>query len=425
MVHISRLPNELLSVVFRLATVDDESLQPTYEDPFVLSTYRFDEYGRSLEAFKMKASISAVSKHWNALSAPFLCEYIFCLQGTDTLDGLIKCLRREDAGIWGNRGQWTRRVDISCSERYEWTGEMLQWQLILPLIPKAIVVDVSGDASGLHGGWSPLIFILGPLENLRRVQWHAKMCDLSDLQQLSLLCPNLTHLTYSLDAMDHPDAATDAITISFPHLRVLVLEWDQTESHTIIYPSFNAWNLPELCHFGYFLRGFTPFRIVMPLLQGLGDHLKSLELPTLGKNTLIAFPGNLFSLLPALEILILDIFKVSLPATLSEPHKRLHTLGWRLRLGSSLYDMRCLHQCREYFNLKSFPCLKKIRVVHPTDFWDYSNNMTTMLIMSWSEMINDEKWVPIVDFHGEHLQFPSVDGIYEDFYEDLEESESE
>lgn len=421
MATIFHIPNELLSMILRLATTDDESLRLTYDDPFVLSTYRFDEYARSLAAFKTKSSISRVCKHWNALSSPFLLEYIFCLQGPRVLSGLEECISREDTGIKGARGQWTKRVDLYLNSDADVDLELQKWRQILSLTPNAMIVDTLSagiDMSIIPDGWSSVFFALSRLENLRRVEWHAKDCDLSDLQQLSILCPNLTHLSFSLSTRDDPDVSTDAFTISFPNIQVFILDWDQTDYPSTVFPPFQPWNFPQLRHFGYFLKGLSPFRIVMPLLRGWGNHLTSLELPTLGKNELVYFSEELLPSLPLLETLILDIFKVALSFIPSHRHTNLRTLGWRLRLGSALYDTQRLHHCRHYFNLDSFPNLERVRVVHPRDFWDYANNMTGALILFWNELISDEGWVPVVDFDGEPIVVPSWEG--EEGYKDEE-----
>jgi len=410
MATISRLPNELLSMIFRLATMDDESLQQTYDDPFVLSTYRFDEYDRSLDAFKIKSSISRVCKHWNALSSPFLLEYIFCLHGPRVLSGLEECLSRGDTGIRGSRGQWTKRIDLFLNSHADIDLELQKWKQVLSLTPNTTIVDISSegiDVSIIPDGWSSVFFALSRLRNLRRVEWHAKNCDLSDLQQLSILCPNLIHLSFFLSARDDPDVSTDAFTISFPNIQVFILDWDQTDYPGTVFPPFQPWNFPQLQHFGYFLKGPGPFRIVMPLLEGWGDHLTSLELPTLGKNELVYFPEELLPSLPLLETLILDIFKVALPLLPAHRHANLRTLGWRLRLGSALYDTQRLSHCRQYFSLEKFPNLERVRVVHPRDFWDYANNMTAALISFWNELFVAEGWVPVVDFDGELVVIPS------------------
>lgn len=426
---IESLPNELLSGILRYATLEHDaeyeydSLAVHYPDPFILSTYRFTEYVRAFDSLKTKLSLSLVCKHWNAISAPFRYEYIYCTQGARVLKTLAASLEKTDVGIRGNRGQWVRRVDISFatySYNYGWSvvsdlsEETHEWSKILALSSNARIIDVCGDAVGFPGGWTfDLLFSFSRLKHLTRMEWHAHPSDLSDLQQLSLLLPNLTHLSFILSPIDGAETLTDAFTISFPRAQVLILEWNQTEiSHwNVLYPPFQPWDLPSLRHFGYFLRGHQPFHIVNPVLVALGTHLQSLELPVLG-NELITLPETVLGSLPRLHTFLFDVFKTVLPLSPCPTHRCLRTLGWRLRTGSALHDIRSLAACLQYFNLTSFPELKKTRIVHPRNWTDYSSTTTPTLIDYWGMLVRlGEKglWVPIVDFDDRKLDIPGFD----------------
>ncbi|PVG01601.1 hypothetical protein CPB86DRAFT_781404 [Serendipita vermifera] len=439
---VSTLPNELLSFIIRQATLDEDALSTTFSqsDPFQLATYRFSEFSSpSIEAFRAKAAISRVCKHWNEICAPFLCEYIYCIGSRSQLDGLARCLMRcgpdgKPCQIGKERGKWTKRVDISfedfdrdwCTQYDTDSGcEVYGWDHILSITSNITIFDLFQSPSSAPNDWSTqLFFALRSCAHLQRVDWHGSNSDISELQQLSSLCPQLAHIAFTITASTDPDVSTDAINISLPNLLNLILNWDQTDHMSEAFPPFREWDCPRLKHFAYFLRGPNPLRMVRSLCNGFGGHLKSLELPVLGRNSLIRLGGDFLDPFPVLETLIIDVFKVSLPLpnTIStafgnkpEKHKYLRTLGLRLRLGAALIDIERLTSCCEYFSRINFPALELVRVVHPYDITEYTNNMTFPLIPFWNTQILREWGVPVVDFEGNlihPLEIPISDPLY-------------
>ncbi|KIM28218.1 hypothetical protein M408DRAFT_70065 [Serendipita vermifera MAFF 305830] len=410
---ISNLPNEILSIVFRYATLDDFSTETTYDDPCVLATYRFTEYERSQEAVKTKSSISKVCKHWNDVNSRFLCEYVYLTNARrrEVLDGLARCLGRLESGIRGTaRGRWTKRVDICLGTFGEdWHtqysdedgAELYGWQDVLSLTPNVSIVSLFEGPRDCPCDWSTEVFFsLSKLSSLRRVEWDGTMSDMADLQQLSVLCQSLTHVAFTLTASrsGDSDASTDAFKIHFPQVQTLMLKWDQTEDPTTFYPPFQPWQLPNLKHLTYYLREVPSFYLARNLIQGVGDHLRSLELPVLGRNNMVFLPQEFFTLVPVLEVLILDVFKTSLPSPGLATHSCLRLLGLRLRMGCSLYDIGLLEALHETFRLSAFPALEKARIVHPLNFMDYAHYMTDPLLTCWTSMTEDEEWIPIVTF---------------------------
>jgi hypothetical protein len=440
---ISALPNEIISIIIRQATLDEDALSTTFSqsDPFQLATYRFFEFAsQSIEAFRSKAAISRVCKHWNEICAPFLCEYIYCIGSRSRLDGLARCLlrstpdSRHQAGK--ERGKYTKRVDISFSDfDIDWytqydadSGqEVYGWDHILDITPNITIFDLFQSPSSAPNDWSTeLFFALRSSAHLQRVDWHGSNSDISDLQQLSALCPQLAHVAFTITASTDPDVSTDAISISFPNLQNLILNWDQTDHMSQVFPPFREWDCPRLNHFGYFLRGPNPLRMVRTLCTGFGGHLKSLELPILGRNSLIRFTPDFLLPFPVLETLIIDVFKVHLPSPSTittvasenkqEKHKHLRTLGLRLRLGAALIDIERLTSCCEHFSKTNYPTLELVRVVHPYDIKDYTNNMTFPLVSFWNTQVLGEWGLPVVDFEGDLIQplgIPFLDPLYE------------
>jgi hypothetical protein len=416
---ISNLPNEILSIIFRSATLDEFSIQTTYEDPCVIATYRFTEYERSQSAIKTKSSISRVCTHWNEINARFLCEYVYISHTGQrgVLDRLARCLSRLSSENGGTiRGNWTKRIDI-CLDDFEgnWYTqyfddeeegpiELYGWQHILSLTPNATIVSLFEGPTSAPSDWSTEVFFsLSTLSRLRRVEWDGTGSDMSDLQQLSVLCPSLTHIAFTLTASGggDMDASTDAFEITFPQAETLMLKWDQTEHPMHVYPPFQPWQLPSLKHLTFYLRDYSPFRLGRELVQGVGNHLKSLELPVLGRNTVVSLPDDFFTLVPAMEIFILDVFKTLLPAFDQASHANLHTLGLRLRMSCSLFDIRNLEACHRTFSREAFPALEKVRIVHPHDFGQYAHFMTPPLLSCWLTMMEDPDWVPILTFDGD------------------------
>ncbi|KAG8835852.1 hypothetical protein FRC17_000816, partial [Serendipita sp. 399] len=113
-----------------------------------------------------------------------------------------------------------------------------------------------------------------------------------------------------------------------------------------------------------------------------------------------------------LETLILDVFKVVIPRVfLQEPHQHLRVLGWRLRIGTALFDLRHLHDHRQYFNRTAFPLLETVRIVHPYDFEEYSRGLTEVMVDYWRGMLSDESWATVVDYEGRPitLEAPEYD----------------
>ncbi|KAG8821841.1 hypothetical protein FRC18_011182 [Serendipita sp. 400] len=421
MATIHKLPYELLSLVFRYATLDEVSLEATYTDPGLLATYRFSEYERTGPTFETKSAISKVSRRWHAVSAQYLCEYIYCIGRRESVHWLAKCLEKKDNGATGgHRGQWVRRIDVSfrlfdvdwstITDEEQHNGEensYYGWQHILSLTPNVVVVDIMDELDNYPTDWTTqVLFSLRSLSRLRRVEWNGHGADISDLMQLSTLCPQLIHIGITLNASSDSEASTDAFTISLPETQTLLLHWTQKNHNNVQFPPFKPWDIPKLEHFTLFICSHDYMRLAQPLFQSLGTHLRSLELPTLGKYEKWTLPGDfLASNFPRLETLILDVFKVLLPRVPpSEPHRYLRVLGWRLRMGTALFDLRHLNEHRQYFNREAFPLLETVRIVHPYQFEDYSKGLTSVVMVDyWRSLLSDSSWANVVDFEGDPI----------------------
>jgi len=72
----TRFPDEVLRLTFRLATLDEDSLKPTFSQPKEIATYRFMEGVRSYEPFANKWAIARVCSQWRDVVAQFLYEYV-------------------------------------------------------------------------------------------------------------------------------------------------------------------------------------------------------------------------------------------------------------------------------------------------------------------------------------------------------------
>lgn len=435
-------------MIFRWVTADPDSLDPTFLDPFVLATYRFSEYERSYEPFITKLAISKVSKHWNVLATPFLCEYIFCVRGKGrrALDGLARYLERSGGGKWTKRldldimdfnVEWHDRYmykrerrrndvyeeddDYTHSDVYpnEEVGEeeeeeeidvLYGWQRILQLVPNLVTFTLPNSPLQYPQDWAQqVLFSLAPLSkpNLLRVDWFGNANDISHLHQLSVLCPQLQHVCFTLNDSRDPEISTDAFSISFPQVEALIVQWNPSELSDSLSPPFQPWELPNLKHFTYFLQSMRPLHMVTPIFQSIGDHLRSIEVPISGRSDRLGFLDELLRLLPNLETLIIDLFKVRFSTLFPKPvHPSLKILGWRLRqTGWSFSDIIYTLSCKEYFSLDHFPSLEMARIVHPYDFSEYIQTMLASREMRyyWGNLLYG--WVPVVTFEGEPVAF--------------------
>jgi len=71
-----QLPDEVLQLTLRLATLDEESLKPTFSHPKEIATYRFMEGERSYEPFANKLAFARVCRQWREVVGRFLYEYV-------------------------------------------------------------------------------------------------------------------------------------------------------------------------------------------------------------------------------------------------------------------------------------------------------------------------------------------------------------
>ncbi|KAG8805649.1 hypothetical protein FRC17_005405, partial [Serendipita sp. 399] len=252
MATIHQLPYELLSLVFRYATLDEISMEPTYTDPGLLATYRFSEYERTAPTFETKSAISRVNRCWHQVSSQYLCEYIYCIGKRERIHWLAKCLEKKDNG--GHRGRWTKRVDVYlrsfdvdwptlADEEWDSAEEKSYygWQHVLSLTSNVVVVDILENLESYPSDWTTqMLFSLQSLPRLRRVEWNGHGAGISDLMQLSTLCPQLIHIGITLNASSDPEASTDAFTIRLPETQTLLLHWTQKDHENTRFPPFTG-----------------------------------------------------------------------------------------------------------------------------------------------------------------------------------------
>jgi hypothetical protein len=343
MTGITHLPNEILSMIFHISTSDATSVKARFKDPIELATYRSTENEHRHENLQVKLVISLVCKRWNAVSAPFLCEYIPRVDFT-RLQSLVTYLEKEDEEVGKKRGRWTRRLDVDFhsferdwDEYQETNGARPKvidsWDYIISpdLTPNITVLDVSSKRGGLVKGHTMYFFqVISRLENLRRVEWRVGGTNLSALRELSIQCPKLEHVAFQLLGT-HVD---ENLPISFPHVESMVLELTSIISPGLL--ASQPWNLPKLHYFGFHpLYQDSCNGFIQVILSSSKEHIKSLDLVEYGTD--ISSLVDLVCSFPNLETLYFDPsrFFFSDPSSLSfsrrVPLVSLRTLGWRTK----------------------------------------------------------------------------------------------
>ncbi|CAG7850448.1 SubName: Full=Uncharacterized protein {ECO:0000313/EMBL:CCA69598.1} [Serendipita indica DSM 11827] len=406
---MNSLPNELVSLILRDATCDEDSLQNTFNDPCVLATYRFTETDRSYAPMQTKVALSLVCKRLNVLIQPYLYEYVYAHSSCIGL--LLDSLQKR------NRARLVKRADVHLYDFVpDWENG---WQNVLPLCKNIRILDIYERLGYPPSDWATQIcFTISKLSILTRIEWNGPNADIADMQQLCILCPTIQHLGMTLNALpETSDAHNDAFAIKFPSLRVLLLNWVQPVEvvEAVMYPPFSNWDTPQLEHLTYFIGGRAHYVLVRGLLENeWGRTITSLELPVLGKNATFWFDPTVLHKMPKLYTLILDVFKVILPplgvSSLSIEHPTLAVLGWRLRIGSALHDITQIQAHRRHFSLTPgspvyFPKLAHVKIVHPHPFDEYyARTLTPPLVAFWKELLEDKEWVPILDFEGTDLR---------------------
>jgi hypothetical protein len=352
MTAITALPNEILFIIFRMATSDPSSLKARFDHPLELATYRAGEDERQHDNLQVKMAISLVCKRWSAISVPLLSEhipyvevpYLCAFVDVTRRHSLLAYLAKEDEEGRGKRGRWTRRLDLYfCAferNRYELqqTNEACpnvldSWEDIISpdLIPNLTVLDISSKyCAPLRGQKIHFFQAIGKLENLRRVEWSLLGADLYDLRELSIYCPRLNHIAFQLIDI----RVLGDFIISLPHVGSIVLRLTGPQSRI---PSvYQPWDLPKLHHFGFCTKysgecnGF-----IQKILHSAKGHITSLDLMDYGRETFPRPSMDLVCSFPKLETLYLDPSRfwhlVEDPRTLSSySFPLLHTLGWRI-----------------------------------------------------------------------------------------------
>lgn len=308
-------------------------------------------------------------------------------------------------------GWWTKRID-ACDTFYipEDAEEMAySLDIVLKHTPNLAILTIpvredSPDPCAIF--WA-----LQPMQDLTRIELFGTGWDVGDFQVLSQTCPKLQHIFISLSPS--LEAQTDAISICFPFVTTLLLEWLEIDDADIS-PPFLRWDFPSIRHLSFFLHRHDNIRMILPFIDAHRASLRSLEFPTIPKNVRYPYLDVVLPLVPNLETLIVDVFKASVDDIAHIYHASLRQLGWRLRLGSSMNDITTLNAHYQYFNKEMFPQLERITIVHPHDLEDYTDSIILPIRGDWNRMVCGD--VPIVDLHGSSAAF-SEEELHETFEE--------
>lgn len=238
---------------------------------------------------------------------------------------------------------------------------------------------------------------LGKLAQLRRVEWHGSGYDLLDLQRLTQLCTNLEHVAVTLEASS--EASPDAVPIVHSRIHTLLLNWH--EEFNVASPSFTGWSLPSLQHISFFAHFGQSIPMLLPLLRMHGAHLRSLEVPTLERRTVLSYLDRVLPLVPNLNTIILDIFKTDFVGTSNPGHANLRRVGWRLRVNAAMNDFTALHAATQYFNKVLYPKLECVEIVHPNPLGTYTEWIAEHFVREWNDLVDGQ--IPVVDYHGNRV----------------------
>jgi hypothetical protein len=329
-------------------------------------------------------------------------------------------------------------IDDEGEARDEAVEVLYGWQRVLNLVPNLVICTLPNSPPNLktHDWGQQIIFSLSQKlkPNLRRVDWFGHSGDISHLDLLSVLCPQLQHVCFTMNESRDAETSTDAFSINFPNLEALLVQFNRSPfKNEEMMPPFQPWKLPNLEHLTYFLDAWMGLVLLRPVLESIGPHLRSVEMPIISRNERISFLEELLTLSPNLETLIIDLFKTQFQfdagvwgyttnADLPHRHESLKVLGWRLRqTGWDYGDVICTHACKHYFSLERFPSLEKVRIVHPHDFSEYSRTESHS-VPFWNELVKG--WVPIVDFDGEPITLEDGEDAENDDVRELEPENS-
>ena len=422
-----RLPDEALRLALRLATLDEESLKPTFSQPKEIATYRFMEGERSYEPFANKRAFARVCRQWREVVVQFLYEYvsdmplITLVLETDGLDFKVVITSARQILLLGEmleervggvkRGWWTKRLDIDpimSSRAFNLTEETLRLLEMMPNLETFTIPSFENPVNdSVHQGWLVDVQLdLGKLLRLRRVEWHGPGYDLLDLYRLTQLCTNLEHVAVTLELSS--EASPDAVPIAHDRIQTLMLNWH--EEFNVVSPSFTGWSLPGLRHISYFLHYQQSIPMLLPLLRMHGAHIRSLEMPILERWSSHSYLDRVLPLVPNLDTIILDVLKTDFFGISNPGHANLCCVGWRLRTNPAMNDFVALHAATQYFNKALYPQLERIEIIHPDPLSTYTGEWIAQNFpQEWNNLVNGQ--IPVFDYHGNRAVVPVEDEV--------------